>query len=195
MFCYLLQALLWPGKRTFMESSVLAVSGKSSVTKQSWVRLSSCGIWCSLSFIRFLTFTQLLIWTVQYRDFTSVHQYSNRSTKIRSWHGNVVADVPGTFFFRATFCILPRSIFPPFVHACCVLALLVWAMSRWPVCYCTYIAFVLVCSSFLGVSENRILRKIFAPKRNEIVGGRRKLRNEELYSCILLLLVYSFLLI
>jgi hypothetical protein len=32
------------------------------------------------------------------------------------------------------------------------------------------------------VFENRVLRRIFGPKRDEMVGGRRKLHNEELYS-------------
>jgi hypothetical protein len=33
----------------------------------------------------------------------------------------------------------------------------------------------------LRVSENRVLRKIFGPKRDEVRGGRRKLHNEELH--------------
>jgi hypothetical protein len=32
------------------------------------------------------------------------------------------------------------------------------------------------------VFENRVLRRIFAPKRDEIVGGWRKLYNEELHN-------------
>jgi hypothetical protein len=28
--------------------------------------------------------------------------------------------------------------------------------------------------------EKRLLRRIFGPKRNEVMGGRRKLHNEEL---------------
>jgi hypothetical protein len=32
------------------------------------------------------------------------------------------------------------------------------------------------------VFENRVLRRIFAPKRNEVKGGCRKLYNEELYN-------------
>jgi hypothetical protein len=31
------------------------------------------------------------------------------------------------------------------------------------------------------VFENRELRRIFAPKREELAGGRRRLHNEELY--------------
>jgi hypothetical protein len=31
------------------------------------------------------------------------------------------------------------------------------------------------------VFENRVLRRIFGLKRNEVVGGRRKLHNEELH--------------
>jgi hypothetical protein len=30
--------------------------------------------------------------------------------------------------------------------------------------------------------ENRVLRRIFGPKRNEMVGGCRKLHNEELHN-------------
>jgi hypothetical protein len=32
----------------------------------------------------------------------------------------------------------------------------------------------------LRVFENRVLRRIFGPKRDEIIGGRRKLHNKEL---------------
>jgi hypothetical protein len=32
----------------------------------------------------------------------------------------------------------------------------------------------------LGVFENRVLRRIFGPKRGDVAGGWRKLRNEEL---------------
>ena len=32
----------------------------------------------------------------------------------------------------------------------------------------------------LGVFENRVLRRIFGPKRDEVTGEWRKLRNEEL---------------
>jgi hypothetical protein len=34
------------------------------------------------------------------------------------------------------------------------------------------------------VFENRVLRKIFGPKRVEVLGGWRKLHNEELYSLL-----------
>jgi hypothetical protein len=34
----------------------------------------------------------------------------------------------------------------------------------------------------LRVFENRVLRRIFGPKRNEVTGGRRKLHNEELHN-------------
>jgi hypothetical protein len=30
--------------------------------------------------------------------------------------------------------------------------------------------------------ENRVLRRIFGPKREEVAGGWRRLRNEELYN-------------
>jgi hypothetical protein len=33
----------------------------------------------------------------------------------------------------------------------------------------------------LRVFENRVLRRIFAPKRDEVTGGSRKLHNEELH--------------
>jgi hypothetical protein len=33
----------------------------------------------------------------------------------------------------------------------------------------------------LRVFENRVLRRIFVPKRNEVTGGWRKLHNEELH--------------
>jgi hypothetical protein len=36
----------------------------------------------------------------------------------------------------------------------------------------------------LRVFENRMLRKIFGPKRNEVTGGCRKLHNEELHKKI-----------
>jgi hypothetical protein len=35
------------------------------------------------------------------------------------------------------------------------------------------------------VLENRMLRIIFGPKRDEIIGGRRKLHNEELHNLYL----------
>jgi hypothetical protein len=34
----------------------------------------------------------------------------------------------------------------------------------------------------LRVSENRVLRRIFGPKREEVAGGWRRLCNEELYN-------------
>jgi hypothetical protein len=34
----------------------------------------------------------------------------------------------------------------------------------------------------LGVLENRVLRKIFGPKRDDVIGGWRKLHNEELHN-------------
>jgi hypothetical protein len=33
------------------------------------------------------------------------------------------------------------------------------------------------------VSENRVLRRIFGPKRDEVTGGWRKLHNEEIHNC------------
>jgi hypothetical protein len=32
------------------------------------------------------------------------------------------------------------------------------------------------------VSENRVLKRIFVPKRNEMTGGWRRLHNEELHN-------------
>jgi hypothetical protein len=37
----------------------------------------------------------------------------------------------------------------------------------------------------VGMFENRVLRSIFGPKRDEIIGCRRKLLNESLKTCIL----------
>jgi hypothetical protein len=34
----------------------------------------------------------------------------------------------------------------------------------------------------LKVSENRVLKRIFGPKRDEVTGGWRKLHNEELHN-------------
>jgi hypothetical protein len=34
----------------------------------------------------------------------------------------------------------------------------------------------------LRVFENRVLRRIFGPKRDEVTGGLRKLHNEELHN-------------
>jgi hypothetical protein len=36
----------------------------------------------------------------------------------------------------------------------------------------------------LGVFENRVLRRIFGPKRDEVKGGWRKLHDEELHNNI-----------
>jgi hypothetical protein len=33
----------------------------------------------------------------------------------------------------------------------------------------------------LGLSKNRVLRRIFGPKRYEVTGERRKVHNEELH--------------
>jgi hypothetical protein len=34
----------------------------------------------------------------------------------------------------------------------------------------------------LGVLQNRVLRKIYGPKRDKVIGGWRKLHNEELHN-------------
>jgi hypothetical protein len=39
-----------------------------------------------------------------------------------------------------------------------------------------------VCVEYLRVLENRVLRRIFGPNRDEVRGGWRKLRNEELHN-------------
>jgi hypothetical protein len=36
----------------------------------------------------------------------------------------------------------------------------------------------------LRVYENRVLRKVFEPQRDEVTEDWRRLRNEELYGCI-----------
>jgi hypothetical protein len=36
------------------------------------------------------------------------------------------------------------------------------------------------------VFENRVLRRIFGPKRDEVTGGRRKPHNESFITCTLL---------
>jgi hypothetical protein len=41
---------------------------------------------------------------------------------------------------------------------------------------------VTVMSNILRVFENRVLRRIFGPKRGEVTGEWRKLHNEELYN-------------
>jgi hypothetical protein len=41
--------------------------------------------------------------------------------------------------------------------------------------------FVLSEEHGLNVFQNRVLRRIFGPKRDEVTGGWRKLRNEELH--------------
>jgi hypothetical protein len=40
------------------------------------------------------------------------------------------------------------------------------------------------------VFENRVLRKIFEPKRDEVTGEGRRLHNEELYALYIYLLTY-----
>jgi hypothetical protein len=37
----------------------------------------------------------------------------------------------------------------------------------------------------LRVSEDRVLRRIFGPKREEVAGGWRRLHNEELHKILL----------
>jgi hypothetical protein len=37
----------------------------------------------------------------------------------------------------------------------------------------------------LKIEYNKVLRRIFGPKREELIGGWRKLQNEELIICIL----------
>jgi hypothetical protein len=42
-----------------------------------------------------------------------------------------------------------------------------WSLTRWK------------------VFENRVLRRIFGPKRDEMIGGWRRLSSEELHTCTL----------
>jgi hypothetical protein len=35
----------------------------------------------------------------------------------------------------------------------------------------------------LRVFENKVLRRIFVPRRDEVTGERRRLHNKELYDC------------
>jgi hypothetical protein len=44
----------------------------------------------------------------------------------------------------------------------------------------TYVNPLLNHKDTLRVFENRVLRRIFGPKRDEVIGGWRKLHNEEL---------------
>jgi hypothetical protein len=45
----------------------------------------------------------------------------------------------------------------------------------------------------LKVFENRVLRKVFGPKRDEVIGEWRKLHNEELNDLYCLFVVFVFL--
>jgi hypothetical protein len=52
----------------------------------------------------------------------------------------------------------------------------------------------------LRVFENRVLRRIFGPKRYEVIGGWRKLRNEELHNlyrspCMIIMPIIIFIII
>jgi hypothetical protein len=48
--------------------------------------------------------------------------------------------------------------------------------------YSDYVDLILREEYSLRVFENRVLRKIFGPKRNEVIRGWRKLHNEELHN-------------
>jgi hypothetical protein len=43
------------------------------------------------------------------------------------------------------------------------------------------------------VFENRVLRRIFSPKEEDVVGGQRKLHNMELYNLYSLLYVITMM--
>jgi hypothetical protein len=43
----------------------------------------------------------------------------------------------------------------------------------------------------LRVFENRVLRRIFGPKRDEVMGEWRKLHSEELYKFLLVIRYYQ----
>jgi hypothetical protein len=52
-----------------------------------------------------------------------------------------------------------------------------------PVLYgCEICSFTLKEDHRLGMFENRVLRRIFGPKRDEVTGEWRKLHNEELHN-------------
>jgi hypothetical protein len=47
---------------------------------------------------------------------------------------------------------------------------------------CETLSLILKGENRLRVFENRVLRRIFVPKRDEVTGGWRKLHNEELHN-------------
>jgi hypothetical protein len=49
------------------------------------------------------------------------------------------------------------------------------------VLYSFQTCFLTLRRNILRVFENRVLRRIFGPKRDEVMGRRRKLHNEELH--------------
>ena len=48
------------------------------------------------------------------------------------------------------------------------------------VIYFIYLGLFITCSSYYDWFENRVLRRLFGPKRDEVTGEWRKLHNEEL---------------
>jgi hypothetical protein len=54
------------------------------------------------------------------------------------------------------------------------------------VCGCETWSLTLSKEHRLKVFENRVLRRIFGPKREEVVGGWRRLQNEELHNLYVL---------
>jgi len=54
----------------------------------------------------------------------------------------------------------------------------------WPVAFCGHEAWTLTLREEHGlrVTENRVLRRIFGPKREEVTGEWRRLNNEELHN-------------
>jgi hypothetical protein len=65
--------------------------------------------------------------------------------------------------------LLQGKVYPPFL-----LPVVLYGCETWSV--------TLSEEDRLRVFENRVLRRIFGPKRDEMTGGWRKLRNEELHN-------------
>jgi hypothetical protein len=60
------------------------------------------------------------------------------------------------------------------IHKIIILPAVLYGCETW--------SLTLIEEHTLKVFENRALRKIFGPKRDEVVGGWRKLHNEELHN-------------
>jgi hypothetical protein len=60
------------------------------------------------------------------------------------------------------------------IYKTTILPVALYGCETWP------LIFTEEYTSRLRVFENRVLRRIFGPKRDEVMGGWRKLHNEEL---------------